>query len=80
MTCSTHHEAGCVRQAEYVETKNHTGRSVWVTRVSWSKCGKFVSDQVDPNMASEGNFPEPTYNWAEVVASGLGIRRKDGVS
>lgn len=80
MVCPTCRRQECVQNAEYMETRNHTGRRVWVTRIFWNMCGRFVSDTVDPIIRELGDFPEPTYNWAEVVASGLGIRRKDGVS
>lgn len=80
MVCPTCRREECVQKAEYVDTRNHTGRRVWVVRIFWSKCGRFVSDTVDPNTVEVGDSPEPTYNWAEVVASGLGIRRGKGVT
>ncbi len=74
--CSTTHAEGCKEVAEYVETRNHTGRRIWVVRVSWSMCGKFVSDTVDEGSVEQGPFPEPHPTWAEVVVGGLGLPSK----
>lgn len=65
------HDPGCYLQEKTVTVLSYTGRPGTVKRTT-TVCGQWVCDK--SLVWGIGEYPEPTYDWKQVTASGLGIK------